>query len=78
MVLVLNAAAVLIGLSLIVGARRRWRWLVDPPTYLSPYYSQALLKVVFGATALRILTYIVGAAIVVVSMIGTRRHLGAE
>jgi len=34
----------LVGLILIIGAYRRWEWLVDPPTDMWPYYSQAFLR----------------------------------
>ncbi len=42
---VLFAAA---GVMLIVGANRRWRWLVDPPRELWLCYSQAFVRHVFG------------------------------
>ena len=48
------------GAILIVGAFRRWKWLVDPPLGLSPYYSQAKLKEMFGRTAVVYFTYFLG------------------
>jgi hypothetical protein len=48
------------GAILIVGAFRRWKWLVDPPLGLSPYYSQARMKEVFGPTAVLYFTYFLG------------------
>jgi hypothetical protein len=48
------------GTILIVGALRRWKWLVDPPLGLSPYYSQAKLKEMFGPTAVVYFSYFLG------------------
>lgn len=49
-----------IGAIFIVGAFRRWKWLVDPPLTWAPYYSQAMLKEAFGRTALVYFTYFLG------------------
>jgi hypothetical protein len=49
-----------IGVILICGAFFRWRWLVDPPLEMSPYYSQALLKMLLGTKAVVWFTYILG------------------
>jgi hypothetical protein len=43
-----------LGAILIIGAYRRWKWLVDPPLTWSPYYSQAAWKEMFGQRALGI------------------------
>ena len=48
------------GAILVVGAYRRWRWLVDPSLSWSPYYSQAKFKEMFGQTALVYFTYFLG------------------
>ena len=48
------------GAILVVGAYRRWRWLVDPPLTWSPYWSQAHFKEIFGQTALAYFTYFLG------------------
>jgi hypothetical protein len=39
----------------IVGVRRRWKWLVDPPEEWWPFYSQSFVKKFFGAEVLEIL-----------------------
>jgi len=49
-----------IGLTLIYGAYARWRWLVDPPTDMRFYYSQAVLKRVFGVRFVVVYTYCLG------------------
>ena len=54
----------LIGLTLIIGAYRRWEWLVDPPTHMWPYYSQAFLKKFFGSSFVVGFTYFVGILLV--------------
>src|ERR1700722_7643412 len=49
-----------LGTILIVGAFRRLKWLVDPPLGLSPFYSQARLKEIFGRSAVVYFTYFLG------------------
>ena len=49
-----------LGAIIVVGAYRRWRWLVDPPLGWSPYYSQAAFKERFGSSALLYATYFMG------------------
>ena len=51
---------VLIGLVIIYGARRRWRWLVDPPEWLYLVYSQSFLKVLLGRQFVLYFTYFMG------------------
>jgi hypothetical protein len=57
-----NLIPVLAGLVLIIGAFRRWKWLVDPPLSWSPYYSQARAKEMFGSTFVLYFTYFLGLA----------------
>ncbi len=75
MIYVLDALALAMGLILVVGAYRRWRWLVDPPLRLSPYYSQALLKRVLGPRLLVAFTYLIGLLIIATAALGTVLHL---
>ncbi len=51
------------GVLLIVGAYQRWKWLVDPPDNWF-WYSQTIVKRVFGTGFLRFFTYLVGVALV--------------
>ena len=75
---VIAAVVALMALIMIIGARRRWRWLVDPPTFLWPLYPYALVKYIFGRTVVIWLLYISGItmllgltyAIVVLRLIG--------
>jgi hypothetical protein len=64
-----------LGLLLISGAYRRWRWLVDPPTELWPFYSQSLIKKLFGKHAVVYFTYLVGFGIIVISIMGISQTL---
>ena len=45
---------------MIYGAYRKWSWLVDPPEYLWPVYSQAFLKKLFGRRFVIGWTYLFG------------------
>jgi len=54
----------IIGLILIIGAHRRWEWLVDPPTDMWLFYSQAFLKKFFGSSFVVGFTYVIGFLIV--------------
>ena len=45
---------------MIYGAYRKWSWLVDPPEYLWPVYSQAFLKKLFGRRVVIGWTYLFG------------------
>ena len=57
---VINEILVVAGIVLVVGAYRRWRWLVDPPIEWSPYYSQAHIRRLFGKTFTVYFTYFLG------------------
>ena len=48
------------GILFVIGAYRRWRWLVDPPIELSLYYSQAAMRHRFGKTFTVRFTYFMG------------------
>jgi hypothetical protein len=41
------------GGFLLWGVKQEWRWLIDPPEDLSPFYTQAFLKSYFGRDAPR-------------------------
>jgi hypothetical protein len=66
--LMLNALVASLGLALIVGACRRWKWLVDPPITLVP---QTWLNRVFGVTASVVYICALGAAIVLLAVWGS-------
>jgi hypothetical protein len=61
------------GAILVIGARRGWRWLVDPPEGLCLLYSQSFIKVVAGTKFLRIWTCVLGVACMAISAL----YLGA-
>ena len=66
--LILNAVVAGLGLTLIVGACLRWRWLVDPPIALVP---QTWLNRAFGVTASVVYVCSLGAAIVALAVWGS-------
>jgi hypothetical protein len=47
-----------VAVTMLVGARRRWRWLVDPPLRLWIAHPYALLRYFFGETAVVWVTYV--------------------
>ncbi len=70
-ILFIGLIAVL-GLVAIVGASRRWRWLVDPneKSRWSPYYSQAIIKRLLGTKFLVAYTYAIGFLFVCGAVLG--------
>ncbi|MGB9380617.1 MAG: hypothetical protein WCB16_08280, partial [Candidatus Binatus sp.] len=54
-----------LGILFVIGAYRRWRWLVDPPIELSLYYSQAAMRHRFGKTFTVRFTYLLGVVFIV-------------
>ena len=68
--LVLNAVVAGVGLTLIVGACLRWRWLVAPPIALVP---QTWLNRAFEVTGSVVYVCSLGAAIVALAVWGSWR-----
>jgi hypothetical protein len=60
----LGALFVVVGVLSIVGVRKRWGWLVDPPDELWPLYSQSFIKRFFGKAALEGYTMFTGVVFV--------------
>jgi hypothetical protein len=58
------------GMVLVVGAHRRWDWLVNPPDEMWPYYSQAFIKKLFGKEGVIVFTYCLGILFMVLSLYG--------
>ena len=61
---------ILVGMMLIYGASRKWRWLVDPPEWLVFIQPEIMLKSIFGRRFLLYFTYGVGACFVIVGFVG--------
>jgi hypothetical protein len=61
---------ILAGIILIVGTKKRWRWLVDPPEDYWMFYSHSFLKKVFGKTFLLYFNYMLGIILIVLCLIG--------
>lgn len=60
-----------IGVLLIIGVRRRWSWLVDPPEELWFVYSQSFIKKFCGAEFLEIETFYLGIVFIVAGIVIT-------
>jgi len=58
------------GTVLIYGALKNWPLLVDPPEKMAYYYSQALIKKLFGKKFLLIETYVLGILFILVGITG--------
>ena len=65
--LVTNLLGVVLGVILIVGAKKRWRFLVDPPESLRFVYSQSLINKLSGSRGATVFCYVVGSLIVLVA-----------
>lgn len=50
----------MLGLLMIIGALRRWKFLIDPPEKMAGYYSQAAIKKFLGKKFLLFETYFLG------------------
>jgi len=60
--LIAGAVFVIVGAVLVVGTRRRWDWLVDPPEDLWFLYSGSFIKKFWGTDVLELLNIYVGIA----------------
>ncbi len=60
----------LIGSILLVGAYKRWQWLINPPAKWAWFYSQSFLKKIIGRKGLLIYTYFIGFLLLVVGIAG--------
>jgi len=56
---ILAILLMIVGVVMIIGTRRQWTWLVNPPDDLWPFYLPSLIKRLFGANGLRIFIYVV-------------------
>lgn len=65
-----SVAVIGFGVLLIVGTRLGWKFLVDPPEGLSPFYTNSWLKKSFGADFLQGFNYLVGVGFIVVGLLG--------
>ena len=61
--------AVVAGVLCVVGALRRWRWLVDPPTFFWFCDSQSLVKAIAGKEGARVYTLVLGQLFIVFGVV---------
>jgi small neutral amino acid transporter SnatA (MarC family) len=64
---------IIVGIVLIVGSVKKWVWLVDPPHEYWLVYSHSFIKKVFGKTVLLYFNYILGIALISLSLLGVWR-----
>lgn len=58
-----------VGVWLVYGAKKKIKWLVDPPENSSRYYSQAFIRKIFGLQFTIYWTYFLGFLFIVISTI---------
>ena len=68
--LALFLVVVVLGLVLIIGAVKRWPWIVNPPDEAWFWYSQAFIKKIFGPRVLLYFTYALGLATIAAGLYG--------
>jgi hypothetical protein len=59
----------IVGSIFLIGAKRGWRWPIDPPEDWSPFYSQSFLKETCGPKAPRIMANVLGIGFILVGLI---------
>lgn len=59
---------IIFGLTLVIGTRRGWKFLTDPPENYCLWYSHSFLNKVFGKTVLKYFNYITGIGLIVLGM----------
>jgi hypothetical protein len=64
--ILLFVGLVVMALVMIIGAKRRWRWLADPPAFLWPIYPYAFVKRFFGRQTLTWFLYISGVTLLLI------------
>jgi hypothetical protein len=56
------SAVFLAGVIFLTGAIKKWKWLVDPDERYWLFYSQSLLKKIFGKEFVLYYTFVLGIA----------------
>jgi hypothetical protein len=60
----------LLGIVLVIGAHRRWDWLVIPPDDTWTCYSKAFIKKLFGKDSVVVFTYFLGILFMLLALFG--------
>jgi hypothetical protein len=58
-----------VGVVLVAGVLRRWRWLVDPPASHWPIWGLSFIRMVLGARGLIAVLYVLGSGLVLVGLV---------
>jgi hypothetical protein len=59
-----------LGMVLVIGAHRRWDWLVNPPDDMWTCYSLAFIKKLFGKDSVVVFTYFLGILFMLLALFG--------
>lgn len=59
------------GFLLVYGAYKKWKFLVDPPTGLWPFYTQSLIKKIDGSEGARGYALFIGTLILCFGLYGS-------
>ena len=66
--MIFSVAVFAIGFIIVYGAIDGWKFLIDPPESWSPFYSQSIIKKIFGKKFLYYETIVVGVLFIVASL----------
>lgn len=66
---VVCAMGVVYGALLIFGLKLQWRWITDPPEWLSVIYFPTVVKMIWGPEHVRSSAYVTAYGALVVSLI---------
>jgi hypothetical protein len=58
-----------VGVLLVTGVLRRWRWLVDPPASYWPMWGISFIRIMLGTRGLIAVLYVLGSGLVLVGLV---------
>jgi len=59
--LVFGLIGLCVGFFFMIASCKQWPWFVDPPAWMWFFYTQSFLKVIFGVTGTRVVSFTFGA-----------------
>jgi hypothetical protein len=63
------ASGIAYGALLVYGLKQQWRWLIDPPEWISVIYFPTVVKMIWGPKHVRSFAYITGYGSLAISLI---------
>lgn len=58
-----------VGVLLVIGVLRRWKWLVDPPASYWPMWGLSFIRITLGTGGLITVLYLLGSGLVLVGLL---------